>query len=102
MLSEWVNIYMHLFTMVMGDRVPEDLRKESLSNYQMGPLSDLKRWICRQRIKTREERERAEWRQKKEETAARMKATQPTLFDLQAYQEKGAGDFPQPFFLFPH
>ena len=51
--SEWVNISMHLFTRVTGDRVPEDLRKESLSNYQMGLLSDLKRWICRQRIKAR-------------------------------------------------
>jgi hypothetical protein len=48
----------------------------------MADLNRLKEWICRQRTRARQERERAERRQKKEETAAKMKAAQPALFDF--------------------
>ena len=66
--SDWVEIYQYLLTRVMGDKVPEELRKESLDDYRMGELKD---WIWRHRVKAREERGRAERRRAREEAAAR-------------------------------
>ena len=74
MRSEWAEIYMYVFTQVMtrkGTEVPEDIRKDDISDEQKGLLRDLKRWIYRQRSKARVERGRAERRQQKEEAAAR-------------------------------
>ena len=71
MASDWVDIYMYLFTRVMGDKVPEEMRKESLDDYRMGELNKLKEWIYRQRAKARGERGRAERRRAREEAAAR-------------------------------
>lgn len=45
-------------TRVMGERIPEDMRKESLGDYQTGFLGQLKEWIYRQRVKARKERRR--------------------------------------------
>ena len=69
--SDWVEIYQYLLTKVMGDKVPEELRKESLDDYRMGLFKELKEWIYRQRVKARQERGRAERRQAREEAAAR-------------------------------
>ena len=43
--SEYVEIYQYLMTRVFGDRVPEDLRKENLSDYEKQLLMDMKRRI---------------------------------------------------------
>ena len=51
--------------------MPDDIRKDSLSDYQMGLLMELKRWIYRQRVKAREERRRAKRRKAKVEAKAR-------------------------------
>jgi len=69
--SEWVDIYQYLLTRVMGDRVPEELRKESLGDYEMGLLKELKEWIYRQRVKARQERRRMERAKAKAEAEAR-------------------------------
>lgn len=69
--SDWVDIYMHLLTKVMGDKVPMDMRKENLDDHRMGELRHLKEWIYRHRVKAREERGRAERRRAREEAAAR-------------------------------
>lgn len=69
--SDWVDIYMYLLTRVMGEKVPEDMRKESLDDYRMGLLKELKEWIYHQRVKATEERGRAERRKAREEAAAR-------------------------------
>jgi len=69
--SDWVDIYMYLLTRVMGDKVPEEMRKGSLDDYRMGELRQLKEWIYRQRVKAREEGGRAERRRAREEAAAR-------------------------------
>jgi len=69
--SDWVEIYQYLLTRVMGEKVPEDMRKESLDDWQMQKFKELKEWIYRQRIKAREERGRAERRKAREEAAAR-------------------------------
>ena len=69
--SEWVEIYQHLLTLVMGEKVPDELRQDSLDDYKMGLLKDLKEWIWRQRVKAREERGRVERQKTREEAAAR-------------------------------
>lgn len=50
---DMTDIYSYLFTNVMGDRAPADLRKDSISNYQMSILRDLKSWLWNQRSKHR-------------------------------------------------
>jgi hypothetical protein len=40
--------------------VPEDLRCESLSDYDMRELTDLKTWIYEKRVQHRKEKARAE------------------------------------------
>ena len=43
--SEYVEIYQYLMTRVFGDRVPEDLRRETLTDYEKELLMDMKRRI---------------------------------------------------------
>ncbi len=50
---DMADIYSYLFTRVMGDRAPADLRKDSISDYQMSILRDLKFWLWNQRAKHR-------------------------------------------------
>ena len=69
--SDWVEIYQYLLTRVMGDKVPEEMRKGSLDDYRMGELNKLKEWIWRHRVGAREERGRAERRRAREEAVAR-------------------------------
>jgi len=69
--SDWVEIYQYLLTRVMGDKVPEELRKESLDDYRMGLLNQLKEWIFRQRGKARQEKRRMERAKAKAEAEAR-------------------------------
>ena len=69
--EEWANIYFYVFTKVMGDKVPEDLRKDELTNYEKGLLVEFKAWLWRQRVKVRQERARAKRREEKAEAAAR-------------------------------
>ena len=76
--SDWVEIYQYLLTRVMGDKVPEEMRKESLDDYRMGLLKELKEWIYRQRVKARQERRRMERAKAKAQAEARA-AKQLTL-----------------------
>ncbi|MFQ5925797.1 MAG: hypothetical protein ACE5IE_07405 [Dehalococcoidia bacterium] len=69
--SDWVEIYQYLLTRVMGDKVPEEMRRESLDDYRMGLLKELKEWIYRQRVKARQERRRMERAKAKAEAEAR-------------------------------
>ncbi len=50
---DMADIYTYLFTKVMGDRAPADLRRESISDYQMSILRKLKSWLWAQRAKNR-------------------------------------------------
>jgi len=56
--SEWVEIYQYLLTMVMGGKVPDELRKEGLGGYEMGLLRELKEWLWKQRGKVAAQRRR--------------------------------------------
>lgn len=62
------------------DVVPEDIRVETNGDYRMGELNRLKAWLYQQRVKVREERDRADRRLEREEAEAQRKAEQPELF----------------------
>ncbi len=57
---EWANIYLYLGTKVMGDRFPSDIRQEKLSDYEMGELRKLKRWIQQKKVLARKQRRKGE------------------------------------------
>ncbi len=85
--DDWTKIYLYVAGKTYahanrGGDVPEDIKVESLSDEQMADLNRLKKWIYDHRSRARQERERAERRQKKEEVAVRMKVAQPALFDF--------------------
>ena len=88
MSKQWMRIYMYVFTSAMKFKkleVPEDLRCESLSDYDMRELTDLKTWIYQKRVQHRKEKSRAERQantQSKEEDATELKTepVQPSFF----------------------
>ena len=83
---DWQQIYLYIAGQVYSrwekSEIPEDIRVDSISDYQMAELRRLKGWLFQQRTKIRLERDRAERRQRKEAEAAKKKAEQPALFDL--------------------
>ncbi len=84
--SDWSQIYLYLATKTYskhkGSQVPDDIRVESLNDYQAGELDRLKLWLYHQRVKARREKDRAERRQEKEEAEAQREAEQPALFEF--------------------
>lgn len=80
---DWTEIYLYISTRectAAGMEVPEDIRKETLSDHLMNELNRLKSWIYQRRIKIRLDRERGERREAREEEAAKRKEAQPALF----------------------
>jgi len=73
--SEWTKIYLYLSTKVVArhkkTEIPEDIKVESLDDYHMQCLKELKDWIYERRIKARKERQRAEKAQAMREIEAR-------------------------------
>jgi hypothetical protein len=69
---DWSQIYLYVATKTYawhkGGQVPDDIRVETLDDYQMGELERLKDWLYRQRVKVRQERERGDRRLEWEET----------------------------------
>ena len=82
--SDWSEIYLYLANQVVRrnrkTEIPQDILVESLSDYRMGKLRQLKDWIYRRRAQVRLERGQGERREKKEKAKAAKKAEQPTLF----------------------
>ena len=71
---DWTEIYLYLATKLMerkGTEIPDDIRTDSINDYQMSQLRDLKRWIYHRRTGAREQRCRAERRQAKDEVEAK-------------------------------
>ena len=83
---DWSRIYLYVatktYTRHKGGEMPEDIRVESLDDYQMGELKRLKDWIYHQRVKARQERDRADRRLEREEAESKRKAEQSALFDF--------------------
>lgn len=87
--EHWSRIYLYVAGKTMArhnkTELPEDIKVDSLSDYDMQELNRLKEWIYRQRTKARQEKGRAERRKEKEQKAAQTKETpdlQPSLFRL--------------------
>ena len=92
MNEQWYRIYMYVFNQAMKFKkmeVPEDLKSETLVDWDMRELNDLKRWIYQQRVKHRKEKARAERREAKEESETKdepkekeleTKPVQPSFF----------------------
>jgi hypothetical protein len=90
--DQWYRIYMYVFTQAMKfhkTEVPEDLRSEKLTDYDMRQLDDLKRWIYQRRVIHRKEKARGERRQAREESETKdepkekeleTKPVQPSFF----------------------
>ena len=84
--SDWTQIYLYVATQTYRswgkNEMPEDIAVDRLDDGQMRGLYRLKEWLYNQRVKVRQERERAERRQRKEEEVVRSKAEQPVLFQF--------------------
>lgn len=72
----WVNIYLYLTTRVKGDKVPSDIRVDTLSTDEQRELDQLKRWIYQKRVKVRRERRKQETREQKQQQAVEAKYEQ--------------------------
>ena len=83
---DWSQIYLYVstktYTRHKGGDMPEDIRVKTLTDYQMTELRRLKDWLYNQRVKARQERDRADRRLEREEAEAQRKAEQPGLFDF--------------------
>jgi len=83
MNEQWYRIYMYVFTQAMKFKkteVPEDLKSEKLSDYDMQQLNQLKRWVYERRVQHRKEKARGELRERrqaKEEAKAKELETRP-------------------------
>ncbi len=83
---DWTQIYLYIATKTYRrwgkNEMPGDIAVDSISDYQMAELNRLKEWLYRKRTTARQDRDRAERRQKKEEEATKRKTEQPALFDF--------------------
>ncbi len=84
--SDWVQIYLYVAGKTNkqwnNNNMPDDIAVNEISNYQMVKLADLKDWIYKQRVRARNDRDRAEHRQDSEEAELQKKRTQPILFEF--------------------
>jgi hypothetical protein len=80
---DWSQIYLYVATKTYSrhkdSQVPEDIRVETLNDYQTEELRRLKDWLCQQRVKVRQEKDRVDRRLEREEAEARRRAEQPEL-----------------------
>ena len=80
MSEQWFRIYMYVFNQAMKFKkveVPADLKSETLTDWDMRQLNDLKRWIYDRRVKARKEKARGERLRAKEEASAEELETEP-------------------------
>ena len=87
MNEQWYRVYMYVFNQAMKFKkmeVPEDLKSETLVDWDMRELNDLKRWIYQQRVKHRKEKARAERREAKEESETKDGSIESPRDELKA------------------
>jgi len=80
---DWTEIYLYVAGGEMKDKMPEDIKVESLTESQWRDLKQLKDWIYGQRLKHRKEKARGERRKVREEAEAKeleTRAVQPSFF----------------------
>lgn len=83
---DWGQIYLYIATQTYRkwgkNEMPDDIVVDKLDDEQMRDLNRLKAWLYHKRTTVRLDRDRAERREKKEESAARRKEAQPALFQF--------------------
>lgn len=81
---DWAQIYLYVATQTYRrwgkGEMPQDVVVDSLNDEQTRDLRRLKEWLYGRRTQARQDRDRAERRQKREEEAATKKAEQSALF----------------------
>jgi len=84
--SDWTQIYLYIagqsYKRWNKGEMPADIAVDSISDYQMGELTRLKSWLYHQRVKARQEKDRAERKQNREEAKMVKKTEQPALFEF--------------------
>ena len=84
--GDWSQIYLYVagktYTRWQKNKMPDDIRVDSLSNEQMADLNRLKVWLHSRRTTARQEMERSERRQQKEDEVSKRKVEQPALFEF--------------------
>ena len=82
--SDWTRIYLYVAGKTCKrwnkSEIPPDINVEKISDHQMRELTRLKKWIYRQRVNYRTEKERDQRRQIKQEMEEQKKLEQPALF----------------------
>ena len=75
--SDWTQIYLYIAGKVVSRgrsaEIPDDIKVDSLTDYQRGLLRDLKSWIYDRRLKYRKEKQRVE----KSQAMAEVKSRAP-------------------------
>lgn len=74
--EQWTRIYLYLGTKVMGKKIPDDIRQETLSDYDMAALRGLKQWIYKKKLQARRDRRRGE----KVDKVVPVEVDQPKMF----------------------
>lgn len=93
---DWAQIYLYIAGKVYeghrtkdsGVKMPEDIRVESLSKYQMDQLNHLKLWIYERRVRNRKDKARGERAEQKK--AKEADDILQMSFDLGLQPEEGA------------
>ncbi len=74
--EQWVRIYLYLGTRVMGEKFPDHVRQDTLSDYDMEALRGLKEWIQKKKLQARRDRRRGE----KVDKVVPVAVDQPKMF----------------------
>jgi len=84
--DDWSQIYLYVagktYSRWQKNKMPDDIRIDSLNNQQMADLNRLKEWLYRRRTTMRQDAERIERRQLKEEEVEKRKEERPALFEF--------------------
>jgi len=87
---DWAQLYLYITgkayerwrTKESGVSMPEDIRVETLNTDQERDLNRLKAWRYQRRTTARQDKDRAERRQKREEEKTKRQEAQPALFEF--------------------
>jgi len=84
--SDWTQIYLYIagqsYKRWGKGEMPCDIAVDSINDYQTEELNRLKSWLYHQRVKARQEKDRAQRKQSREEVETVKKAKQPALFEF--------------------
>ena len=84
---DWSQIYLYIAGKTYrqwqkDNQLPDDIKVDSLNDYQLAALCRLKVWIYRKRAQMRLDRDRPERKERKEEEAEKRTAERPALFEF--------------------